>query len=159
MNDAGVGRRSKFVDVTPEMWVIVHKIKLRSVCFAMQHRIRSMLGPGYRHVINIVSITTYSGMTGNSINGTITGGVGQLTKAVAIEFAPTGITVNAIAPGFIHTDINDRTYQKPEFNAWVRSRVPMSNWGSPQDIAGIAVFLASPESAYLTGQNIPVDGG
>ncbi len=159
VNNAGVGRRSDFLDVTPEMWDFVHDINLRSVCFAMQHGIRSMLKRGYGRVINIASLTTYIGMAGNAIYGASKGGVGQLTKAVATEFAPTGVTVNAIAPGFIHTDINDRMYQKSEFNSWVRSRIPMGEWGSPQDIAGTAVFLASPASAYVTGQIIPVDGG
>ncbi len=159
VNNAGVGRRSDFLDITPEMWDFVQDINLRSVCFAMQHGIRSMLERGYGRVINIASLTSYIGMAGNAIYGASKGGVGQLTKAVATEFAPTGITVNAIAPGFIHTDINDRMYQKAEFNSWVRSRIPMGDWGTPQDIAGTAVFLASPASAYVTGQIIPVDGG
>jgi 2-deoxy-D-gluconate 3-dehydrogenase len=159
VNNAGVGRRSDFLDITPEMWDYVHDINLRSVCFAMQHGIRSMLERGYGRVINIASLTTYIGMPGNSIYGASKGGVGQLTKAVATEMAPSGVTVNAIAPGFIHTDINDRMYQKPEFNAWVRSRIPMGEWGAPEDIAGTAVYLASPASAYVTGQIIPVDGG
>jgi 2-dehydro-3-deoxy-D-gluconate 5-dehydrogenase len=159
VNNAGVGRRSDFLDITPEMWDYVHDINLRSVCFAMQHGIRSMLERGYGRVINIASLTTYIGMPGNSIYGASKGGVGQLTKAVATEMGPSGVTVNAIAPGFIHTDINDRMYQKPEFNAWVRSRIPMGEWGAPEDIAGTAVYLASPASAYVTGQIIPVDGG
>ncbi|MDP6541052.1 MAG: SDR family NAD(P)-dependent oxidoreductase, partial [Planctomycetota bacterium] len=133
VNNAGVGRRSDFLDITPEMWDYVHDINLRSVCFAMQHGIRSMLERGYGRVINIASLTTYIGMPGNSIYGASKGGVGQLTKAVATEMAPSGVTVNAIAPGFIHTDINDRMYQKPEFNAWVRSRIPMGEWGAPED--------------------------
>ncbi len=159
VNNAGVGRRSDFLDITPEMWDYVHDINLRSVCFAMQHGIHSMLERGYGRVINIASLTTYIGMPGNSIYGASKGGVGQLTKAVATEMAPSGVTVNAIAPGFIHTDINDRMYQKPEFNAWVRSRIPMGEWGAPEDLAGTAVYLASPASAYVTGQIIPVDGG
>ena len=159
VNNAGVGRRSNFLDITPEMWDSVHSINLRSVCFAMQHGIRSMLERGYGRVINIASLTTYIGMAGNSIYGASKGGVGQLTKAVATEFASTGITVNAIAPGFIHTDLTDHLYQKSEFNAWVHSRIPMGEWGSPVDIAGTATYLASPASSYVTGQIIPVDGG
>ena len=82
-----------------------------------------------------------------------------MTKALAIEFATQPITVNAIAPGYIHTEMTKPVFAHPERGPWVMSRIPAGRWGWPEDIAGAAVFLASPAAAYVTGQVLAVDGG
>jgi gluconate 5-dehydrogenase len=82
-----------------------------------------------------------------------------LTKALAVEWAQNGILVNAIAPGYINTDLNKALIADRKFDSWVKSRCPLGRWGDPVDIAWPIVFLASPASSFITGQVIFVDGG
>jgi gluconate 5-dehydrogenase len=87
------------------------------------------------------------------------GAVRQLMKAFAIDWAPYGIRCNAIGPGYIETDMTRPLMDDPEFDKWVKNRAPLGDWGKPDDIAGTAIFLASPAAKYITGQIIYVDGG
>ena len=87
------------------------------------------------------------------------GAVGQLTKVLAVEWAAHGILVNAIAPGYIDTDLNKNLVADPKFDSWVKGRCPLGRWGTPADIAWPVVFLASPAADFMTGQVIYVDGG
>jgi gluconate 5-dehydrogenase len=87
------------------------------------------------------------------------GGVRQLTRGMAVELAPHNIQVNAIAPGYFATEMNRALIDNVEFNAWVCKRTPAGRWGQPDEIAGLAVFLASPASNYMTGQLLVMDGG
>ena len=87
------------------------------------------------------------------------GGIGQLTKALAVDWADKGIHVNAVAPGYIATALTEPLWRDPEFDAWVRKRCPLGRWGTPDDVASTALFLAAPAADYITGQVIYVDGG
>ena len=87
------------------------------------------------------------------------GAVRQLMKALAIDWAPHGIRCNAIGPGYIETDMTKPLMDDPDFDQWVKSRSPLGDWGKPDDIAGAAIFLASPAAKYITGQILYVDGG
>ena len=87
------------------------------------------------------------------------GGVRQLTRGMAVELAPHNIQVNAIAPGYFATEMNRALIDDAEFNAWVCKRTPAGRWGDPDELAGLAVFLASDASSYMTGQLLFVDGG
>jgi gluconate 5-dehydrogenase len=87
------------------------------------------------------------------------GGVRQLTRAMAVELAPHNIQVNAIAPGYFATEMNAALLADAQFTAWVNRRTPAGRWGDPPEIAGLAVFLASPASDYVTGQTMFIDGG
>ena len=158
-NNAGTNRRLPIAEATPEDWDIVHGVNLRAAYFAMKYAIEPMLAGGYGRIINTASLTSFIGMTGNSMYGSSKGGVAQMTKAIATELAETPIRVNAIAPGYVRTAMTEARYHQDEFSSWVLSRVPMRRWGEPSDLGGTAVFLASPASEYVTGQIIPVDGG
>jgi gluconate 5-dehydrogenase len=87
------------------------------------------------------------------------GGVRQLTRGMAVELAPHNIQVNAIAPGYFATEMNRALIDNAEFNSWVCKRTPAGRWGQPEEIAGLAVFLASPATDYMTGQLLVMDGG
>lgn len=110
-------------------------------------------------VINIASMYARFGSPRNPAYGSSKAGVEQLTKSLAIAWAPDGIRVNAIAPGFIVTEQSARARQDPAFTKAIEARTPMGRWGQPDDIAGLTLFLASDEAAFMTGTCIPVDGG
>lgn len=90
---------------------------------------------------------------------TAKGGVSALTRALAVEFGPKGVTVNAIAPGYVHTDATHSLHEDPDFNRMVCTRTPVGRWAAPEDIGGAAAFLASDAAAYVNGAVIRVDGG
>ncbi|MEX0346870.1 MAG: SDR family NAD(P)-dependent oxidoreductase [Rhizobiaceae bacterium] len=110
-------------------------------------------------VINVASMYARFGSPRNPAYGASKAGVEQLTKSLAIAWAEEGIRVNAIAPGFIVTEQSARARQDKTFTAQIESRTPLGRWGQPEDIAGIALFLASDAAAFITGACIPVDGG
>jgi NAD(P)-dependent dehydrogenase (short-subunit alcohol dehydrogenase family) len=110
-------------------------------------------------VINVGSGTSLFGMPGIIPYCASRGGITQMTKALAAEWAPFGITVNVLAPGWFRTAQNDILFQNPEWVDYVNSRIPAGRTGSPNDMDGTVVFLASEASAYMTGQLMFVDGG
>lgn len=111
------------------------------------------------NVINIASMYARFGSPRNPAYGASKAAIEQLTKSLAIAWAPDGIRVNAIAPGFIVTEQSARARLDPDFTAAVQARTPAGRWGQPDDITGAALFLASPASAFMTGTCLPVDGG
>jgi NAD(P)-dependent dehydrogenase (short-subunit alcohol dehydrogenase family) len=110
-------------------------------------------------VINIGSIQSFVALPNSAAYTTSKGGVRLLTKALAIELSPSGIRVNAIGPGFVATPLNARARENPDYMANFSGRIPMGRIGTPEDIAGPAVFLASDMARYITGVTLPVDGG
>ncbi len=158
VNNAGVGLRTPLLEVTPAEWDRVHNVNLRSLFFACQHGLRRMVDAQYGRIINTASLTSFLGFKHISVYGASKGGVAQLTRAIAIEFAEHGITSNAIAPGYILTEMTRPRYEDPEINAWIMSRIPLGRWGQPDDIGGAVVFLASPAAEYISGVILPVDG-
>lgn len=110
-------------------------------------------------VINIASMYARFGSPMNPAYGASKAGVEQMTKSLAIAWSEDGIRVNAIAPGFIVTEQSARARTDPEFTARIEARTPMKRWGQPDDIAGVALFLASDAARFMTGTTIPVDGG
>lgn len=159
VNAAGVGARKPTVDLTEAEFDQVYDANIKSVTFACAAAGRHFLEQRSGKIINIASLTTTIGLPGRSLYGPTKGAVGQLTRALAVEWGPYGVCVNAIAPGWIDTQLSGPVLRNPEFRAEVVKRTPLGRVGEPEDLGGAAVFLASSASDFVTGQILYVDGG
>jgi NAD(P)-dependent dehydrogenase (short-subunit alcohol dehydrogenase family) len=160
VNNAGCNVRKASVDVTPEDWSFVVDTILRGSFFVAQAVARSAMLPQKKgRIINVGSGTSVFGFPGIVPYCASRGGITQMTKALAAEWAPYGITVNVLAPGWFRTAQNDILFQDPEWVASVTDKIPAGRTGLPNDMDGAVVFLASDASAYVTGQLLFVDGG
>jgi NAD(P)-dependent dehydrogenase (short-subunit alcohol dehydrogenase family) len=110
-------------------------------------------------IVNIASLHTHESLAGVSAYGTSKGAIASLTRALAVEWAGRNVQVNAIAPGFIRTDLNAALWENAEIRTWAESRTPAARLGVPDDLIGTAIFLASRASDFMTGQVLYVDGG
>jgi 2-deoxy-D-gluconate 3-dehydrogenase len=159
VNNAGIIRRSPAVEYSEDDWKAVIDVDLSSVFRLTQHAGRHMLARGSGKIINIASLLTFQGGILVPAYAAAKGGVGQLTKAFANEWASKGINVNAIAPGYMDTDNTEALRNNPERARQILERIPAGRWGKPEDLAGAAVFLASSASDYVHGHILVVDGG
>ncbi len=158
-NVAGTTLRKEMLDVSPDEWQRVLDVNLRGVFFASQAFVRRLVDrkAGWGKIINIASMTSYRGFDGSSVYGTTKAAVLNLTKMQGVEWERYGVRVNAIAPGWIETPMT--AGMAASRRKWVEEHVPQGHYGVPEDLAGMAVYLASQASDYVTGQTFPVDGG
>ena len=159
VNNAGTTRRAPAEQFSFEDWNLVLATNLTSVFRLTQLAGKHMLAQGSGKIINIASLLTFQGGILVPAYAAAKGGVGQLTKAFANEWASKGINVNAIAPGYMDTDNTEALRNNPERARQILERIPAGRWGKPQDLAGAAVFLASAASNYVHGHILVVDGG
>jgi len=159
VNNAGTIRRSPAIDFSEEDWTTVLDVNLTSVFRLSQLAGRRMIEAGGGKIINIASLLSFQGGVTVPAYAASKGGVAQLTKALANEWAKFGVNVNAIAPGYMQTDNTTALRQDETRNRQILERIPAGRWGEPADLAGAAVFLASPASDYLHGHILTVDGG
>jgi len=159
VNNAGTIRRAPAVDHSDEDWQHVINTNLTSVFRLTRHAGRHMLAQGSGKVINIASLLTFQGGITVPSYAAAKGGVGQLTKAFANEWAVKGINVNAIAPGYMATDNTEALRADPLRSRQILERIPAGRWGCPEDLAGAVIFLASSASDYVHGHVLAVDGG
>lgn len=159
VNNAGMIRRAPAAEFPMQDWIDVIQTNLTSVFCLSQAAGRYMLRQGAGKIINIASLLTFQGGITVPSYAASKGGVGQLTKALANEWAARGIQVNAIAPGYMETDNTAALRNNPERSRQILERIPAGRWGTPTDIAGAAVFLASRASDYINGHILAVDGG
>lgn len=159
VNNAGIIRRNDAVDFTEEDWDAVMDTNLKSVFFLCQAAARHMIPNGGGKIINIASMLTFQGGIRVPSYTASKSGVGGLTKLLANEWASKGITVNAIAPGYIATNNTDALQKDETRNRQILERIPAARWGDPADLGGAAVFLASRASDYVQGHILAVDGG
>jgi 2-deoxy-D-gluconate 3-dehydrogenase len=160
VNNAGMIRRAPALEYTEEDWARVIEVNLSSVFRLSQRAAREMLARGAGgKIINIASLLSFQGGITVPAYAASKGGVAQLTKAFANEWAARGVNVNAIAPGYMSTDNTEALRRDETRNRQILERIPAARWGTPEDLAGAAVFLASPASDYLHGHLLVVDGG
>ena len=159
VNNAGIIRRSPAAEFSMKDWMDVIEVNLNAVFRLCQLAGRHMLRQGKGKIVNIASLLAFQGGVFVPSYSAAKGGVAQLTKALANEWAPKGINVNAIAPGYMATDNTAALRKDPERSRQILERVPAGRWGEPNDLAGAAVFLCSSASDYVHGHVLVVDGG
>jgi len=159
LNTAGIQRRYHSEEFPEKDWDEVLAVNLSAVFFFCQLAANTMIPQGGGKIINVASLISFFGGITIPAYAASKGGVAQLTKALSNDWAAKGINVNAIAPGYMDTQLNSALIGDPIRSGEVLLRTPKKRWGTGEDMKGIAVFLASEASDYITGTVIPVDGG
>jgi gluconate 5-dehydrogenase len=159
VNNAGIQRRAPFHEFKQRDWDDIIATNLTAPFVVSQAVLPGMIERKRGKIIHIASLMSDLARPTVVPYTAAKGGVRQLTRGMAVELAPHGIQVNAIAPGYFATEMNRALIDNAEFNAWVCKRTPAGRWGEPPEIAGLAVFLASRAADYMTGQMLVMDGG
>jgi gluconate 5-dehydrogenase len=159
VNNAGIGQRKPLLDVSLEEWRSVLETNLTAAFLVARAVAPGMIERGSGKIVNVCSMTSELARETIAPYVASKGGLKMLTRAMCSEWARHGIQVNAIAPGYIETDLTEALRADAEFDAWLRRRVPAGRWGVPDDLAGTIVFFASSASDFVNGQILFVDGG
>lgn len=159
VNNAGIQRRHKCEEFPMEDWDDVISVNLNAVFQLCQLAGRIMLVNGGGKIINLASMLSFFGGFTVPAYAASKGGVAQMTKALANEWSDRNVHVNAIAPGYMDTEMNVNLINDKKRNEEILGRIPIGRWGKPGDMKGLVVFLASPASDYINGAIIPIDGG
>lgn len=159
VNNAGIQRRAPLAEFEQSDFDAVLAANLRAPFALAQAAAVPMVQAGWGRIVNIGSTMGQIARPGIAAYVTSKTGIVGLTRALAVELAPHGVTVNAIGPGYVATEMNAALLADPEFTAMVERRTPAARWGRPEEIAAVAHFLASDESSYVTGQTLLADGG
>ena len=159
VNNAGSISRAPAIETSLEDWDRIIDTNLNSVFQISQLFAKSMLAKGHGRIINIASLLSFQGGINVPAYTASKHAVAGVTKALANEWGAKGVTVNAIAPGYISTDNTQALRNDVDRNTSILARIPIGRWGTPEDLAAVAVFLASPAASYINGEIITVDGG
>lgn len=157
VNNAGITRDGLILRMKEEDWDRVIDVNLKSVFLCSREAVRIMSRQRYGRIVNIASVVAFMGNPGQANYCASKAGIVGLTKTIAKEYASRGVTANAVAPGFIQTPMTDVLPENIKED--MRKAIPLARFGTSEDVAHAVVFLASPESAYITGQVVHVNGG
>jgi len=159
VNNAGMHVRKSCVNISMEEWDKVIELNLTAVFLLSKLAGDIMLKKGKGKIINTASALSFIGGYNATAYSSSKGGVAQLTKSLSNEWAGYGINVNAIAPGYMLTELNSDLVKDKSRTPYINARIPAGRWGTPDDVKGVVVFLASNASDYINGVVIPIDGG
>jgi 2-deoxy-D-gluconate 3-dehydrogenase len=154
INNAATNRRKPIADVTEDDFDFIMGVNLRSIYFLCQTAYPTMRAQGGGKIIHIGSMNTFYGLDTVSVYGAAKGGLAQLAKVMAVEWAKDNIQVNCITPGFIYTPLSAPLWADEKKARWFKARLPTRRPGQPEELIGLALMLASEASSYITGQNI-----
>ena len=155
--NAGIERPARLLDVRDEDWDAVQDVNLRGAFLLTQEASRAMTGGG--RIVLLASTNAFAPEGGSFAYNVSKAGVVGLARAAALELAPTGITVNAVGPGLVATDMTASVVGDPATSGWYLDRIPAGRFGRPEDVAGAVAYLVSDDAAWVTGTHLVVDGG
>ncbi len=158
MHFAGIGLEQHALDTTPENWDRIIAVNLTGSFLMMQAAGRVMVDKGYGRIVAMSSMAGVRGGTGRTAYGASKGGVSAMMRVMSMEWARRGVTVNALTPGGIETALVKKMHDEETRRAYLAG-IPMERYGTPEEVAAAAVYLALPQSSYITGVTLPVDGG
>ncbi len=160
VNAAGMTIRGETTEFALADWNQILTLNTTAIFELSRSFARALIAAGRPgKIVNIASLMSAASRKGTAAYTASKGALGQLTKALAVDWAPHRILVNAIAPGYVATELTSALTSDAQFDGWVKQRCPLGRWGTPEDIAWPVVFLASPASDFITGQILFVDGG
>jgi gluconate 5-dehydrogenase len=159
VNNAGLQRRGAFADFSAEDWALLMRTNVDSLFHVGQAVARRMIPRRYGRIINVCSVQSELGRPNIAPYAATKGAVKMLTKGMAIDLGPHGITVNGLGPGYFKTELTQALVADENFSAWLIGRTPSRRWGEVDELAPAAVFLASDAAAFINGHILYVDGG
>jgi NAD(P)-dependent dehydrogenase (short-subunit alcohol dehydrogenase family) len=159
VNNAGVNHRVEVLDYPEDKWDLVIDTNLKGYVLVAQAVVPQMIERGYGKVINMSSIFGGVALPTQLAYAASKGGVNQITKVMALEWAKKGVRVNAIAPTYFETELVTQIRNDQQRFNFINERTPMGRWGQPEELEGTVIFLATPASDFITGQTIYIDGG
>ena len=159
INNAGINHRVPVLEFPEDQWDAIINTNLKGYFLVSKAVVPQMLARGYGKVINMSSILGTVALPNQLAYASSKGGVDQMTKVMAIEWAKQGVRVNAIGPTYFETDLVAQIRNDPERFNFINDRTPMGRWGYPHELEGIVIFLAAEASDFITGQTIHIDGG
>jgi NAD(P)-dependent dehydrogenase (short-subunit alcohol dehydrogenase family) len=159
INNAGINIRKSLVDFTLEEWHRVLNTNLTSAFLMCRSFVPHMKGTGYGRIINMTSIMSWVSLPGRAAYSASKAALLGVTRALALELAGDGITVNGISPGPFATEMNTELMQNPEINQQLISKIPLGRWGRVAEIGELALYLCSEDAGFITGTDIRIDGG
>ena len=159
INCAATNRRKPIIEVTEDDFDFITAVDIKAVYFLSQAAYPHMKAQGGGKIIHIGSINPFFALDTVSVYGLAKGAVVQVTKAMAVEWAPDNIQVNCVSPGFMMTPLSKPVWEDEDRAKWFRTRIPLRRPGLPEELVGAILLLASPASSYITGQTFIIDGG